>query len=130
VSASEDKKARVWDLESATRLMVLKGHHSYVKGVGVTPDRRRAVSISYEGTLRVWDLETGNAKGTQQLGSKRSPDTEGQYRQVMINVAGLGSGVWREPQCERVSAGDDPTLRVLDLESCACVRVLEGIAVM
>lgn len=38
---------------------VLSGHTNYVWDVVVTPDSRRAVSASNDGTLRVWDLVSG-----------------------------------------------------------------------
>jgi TIR domain/APAF-1 helical domain/WD domain, G-beta repeat len=37
----------------------LEGHSSSVRGVAITADGRRAVSASYDNTLRVWDLESG-----------------------------------------------------------------------
>jgi hypothetical protein len=38
----------------------LKGHGNYVNAVAVTPDGRYAVSGSYDCTLKVWDIQTGN----------------------------------------------------------------------
>jgi WD40 repeat protein len=41
------------------QLAVLEGHTGWVGGVCVTPDGRRALSGSYDKTIRVWDVETG-----------------------------------------------------------------------
>jgi WD40 repeat protein len=38
---------------------VLEGHTSWVNGINVSPNGRRAVSASWDKTLRVWDIETG-----------------------------------------------------------------------
>jgi WD40 repeat protein len=35
-----------------------------VTGVAITPDGRRAVSASYDSTLRVWDLESNQSLRT------------------------------------------------------------------
>jgi WD40 repeat protein len=37
-------------------LRTLEGHTSYVDGVAITADGKRAVSASLDGTLKVWDL--------------------------------------------------------------------------
>jgi hypothetical protein len=42
----------------------LEGHSASVHGVAVTPDGKRAVSASGDKTLKVWDLETGEALAT------------------------------------------------------------------
>ena len=41
-------------------LRTLEGHTAWVGSVSVTPDGRRAVSGSWDQTLRVWDLESGS----------------------------------------------------------------------
>ena len=40
-------------------LRTLAGHSASVNGVAVTADGRRAVSASWDNTLKVWDLESG-----------------------------------------------------------------------
>lgn len=40
-------------------MRTLDGHSSWIMGVALTPDGRRAVSASEDSTLRVWDLESG-----------------------------------------------------------------------
>ena len=42
----------------------LAGHSGGVHGVAVTADGKRAVSASWDGTLKVWDLETGGVLRT------------------------------------------------------------------
>jgi len=39
--------------------MVLQGHHGSVNAVALTAEGRKAVSGSWDDTLRVWDLATG-----------------------------------------------------------------------
>jgi len=41
-------------------LRTLVGHSGWVTGVSVSPDGHRAVSASEDGTLKLWDLETGS----------------------------------------------------------------------
>ena len=42
-------------------LRTLEGHTNQVTAVAVTSDGRRAVSASWDKTLRIWDLESGKA---------------------------------------------------------------------
>jgi WD40 repeat protein len=50
---------RIWELESGRELQTLSGHAGVVLAVAVTPDGRRALSASWDKTLKVWDLESG-----------------------------------------------------------------------
>ncbi|RJS16294.1 hypothetical protein DRW03_30580 [Corallococcus sp. H22C18031201] len=58
-SASDDGTLRVWAVETGREVAVLKGHEDKVRGCAVTPDGRRVVSASEDGTLKVWDLRSG-----------------------------------------------------------------------
>ena len=90
-------------------LRTLVGHSSVVNGVAVSPDGRRVVSASYDQTLKVWDLETG---------------------QELRTLAGHSDSVNAVAVCpdgrRAVSASDDKTLKVWDLETGQELRTLTG----
>ena len=79
---------------------VLEGHTSSVRSVAITPDGRKAVSASGDGTLRVWSLETGLVEHVLE------GHTEW-VRSVAITPDGY----------KAVSASRDETLRVWSLET-------------
>jgi len=90
-------------------IRTLEGHSSWVNGVAVTPDGRRAVSASSDNTLKVWDLETG--RGLRTLEGHSSP-----VNAVAVSPDGRLA----------VSASHDQTLKVWDLESGRELRTLKG----
>jgi WD40 repeat protein len=109
VSASEDSRLRILDLESGESLRTLEGHRGSVEGVALTPDGRRAVSASWDKTLRVWDLESG------------------QSLRALEGHRGSVEGVALTPDGRRaVSASGDNTVRVWDLESGKELALLTG----
>jgi WD40 repeat protein len=108
VSGSDDRRLRVWNLESGQALRTLKGHASELRAVAVTPDGRGAISASNR-TLRLWDLENG------QSGHTLRGHTDW-IRAVVVTPDG---------RCA-VSASDDGTLRVWDLKSGQTLGTLEG----
>jgi WD40 repeat protein len=70
VSAGADTTVRIWDLNVGSCLMTLEGHRHYVTAVCVTPDGRRAISVSdpwplevepqeHDHSLLFWDLTDG-----------------------------------------------------------------------
>ncbi len=90
-------------------LRTLAGHSFHVSAVAVLPDGKRAVSASWDKTLRVWDLETGRTLRT----------LEGHSSSVY--------GVAVTPDGKRVvSASQDNTLKLWDLESGRALRTMEG----
>jgi len=95
------------DSPGTSLLRALEGHSGGVMGVALTPDGRRAVSASYDNTLKVWDLESG--------------------RELRTLLGHAGEGVAVSPDGRRaVSASYDKTLKVWDLESGRELRTLHG----
>lgn len=62
-------KLKLWDLEGATPARALEGHKLPVLSVAFAPDGRRAVSAAFDGTIRVWNVETGRPIDTIDLAS-------------------------------------------------------------
>jgi WD40 repeat protein len=59
VSASDDKKIKVWDVHAKTIVRTLRGHTAGVNDVALTPDNSRILSASDDGTVKIWDLASG-----------------------------------------------------------------------
>jgi len=67
LSASRDKSLIQWNLTRSAEdgkfgvpRRRLKGHSHYVQDVAISSDGQFALSGSWDGTLRLWDLNTGN----------------------------------------------------------------------
>ena len=76
----------------------LTGHDGPVRSVAVTADGARAVSGGGDGTVRVWDLATGQQQA-------KLTGHDGPVRSVAVTADGARA----------VSGGDDGTVRVWDL---------------
>jgi len=65
VSASRDKSILVWEIKRAGGQVEgrpkksLRGHSHFVQDVVISSDGQFALSGSWDGTLRLWDLESG-----------------------------------------------------------------------
>jgi WD40 repeat protein len=51
---------KVWNVQSGQEILTLKGHTDGVSSVAFSPDGRRIVSGSGDGTLKVWDAAAGS----------------------------------------------------------------------
>jgi len=67
LSGSRDKTINKWLLSDASDHMVegviekrLVGHHHIVEDIDISSDAQYALSCSWDGTLRLWNLETGD----------------------------------------------------------------------
>jgi WD40 repeat protein len=62
-SASHDLTVRVWDVAEQTELFKFEGHTGLVVAVAWSPDRGwpYLVSGSYDGTVRLWNVQSGQA---------------------------------------------------------------------
>jgi WD40 repeat protein len=59
---SKDNSIRVWDVETGQELLRCEGHSQHVWDLDVGPEGRYAVSGGHDGTLRVWNLTTGEGR--------------------------------------------------------------------
>jgi len=94
---------------SGGEVRTLLGHEGRVNACAVMPDGRRALSASADGTLKVWNLETGRALTT----------LEGHNAPVVACAL--------TPDGRRaLSACVDRTLKVWDLETGRSLATMEG----
>jgi WD40 repeat protein len=96
-------RARFANLEPAgsPRLRTLAGHENSVLGALLLPDAKRALSWSFDRTLRLWDLEMGNQIGEPLTGHEWSV-----YGALLL------------PDGKRaLSWSGDTTIRLWDLET-------------
>jgi WD40 repeat protein len=91
---------------STAQRAVLKEHVSHFTSAVLSPDRRRIASGSWDGTVRVWDAETGAELAVL-------PAHKGRVLSVAYS-----------PHGRRIACGcDDKTVRVLDAETGAELAV-------
>ena len=90
-------------------LFTLEGHGNLVTSVCFSPDGRWLASGSYDGTVRLWDVETGACVRTLQ------------------GHGDFVTSVCFSPDGRMVASGSaDETVRLWDVETGACIRTLEG----
>lgn len=90
-------------------LVELTGHTNFVGGLVVLPDNRTVVTASEDGTMRVWDMQTG-----EQLQELREHGTAVNYLALTPDGTRL------------LSAGDDYVIRVWDIVDWSVVQTLRG----
>jgi WD40 repeat protein len=61
VTASADKTARVWSVDTGENVSVLRGHDDHVTDAAFSPNGTFVVTASFDGTARVWDTATGRS---------------------------------------------------------------------
>ena len=65
VTASDDKTAKIWDVQTGKLLSDLKGHTGEVKTATFSPDSKQVLTAAFDSTIRIWDA--GNGKCLQLL---------------------------------------------------------------
>ena len=98
-----------YDLGTKRLIATYTGHEGLITGLAISPNERRAVSGSEDGTVRIWHLD--DIYRQRVLHGHRGP-----VRSVAF-LAGTR---------HVVSAGDDQTVRIWEVGSGRCVRTLTG----
>jgi len=97
------------DLPHPALVRTLTGHSDSVAGCAISPDGKKVVSASWDETLKVWDLESGDEMA------------------ILKGHSGWVKGCAISPDGKKVvSASDDKTLKVWDLESGGEILPLPG----
>lgn len=60
-SAGRDKIIRIWDVNSGSCLLMIRGHDNWVKSVLFHPSGKYLISCSDDKSIRVWDLSSGSS---------------------------------------------------------------------
>ncbi|TFK66196.1 WD40 repeat-like protein [Pluteus cervinus] len=93
-------KGQNWrEIQSYTR--ILKGHTQWIRSVAYSSDNRYVVSGSNDKTVRIWDVETGQQKGTELTG----------HTHYVTSVAFSSDSRYV------VSGSQDNTVRIWDVET-------------
>jgi WD40 repeat protein len=56
-------KAQLWEAATGKNPIVITAHGANLWGAAFSPDGRRVVTTSYDGTARLWDVETSKELG-------------------------------------------------------------------
>jgi len=96
----------LFELENAVCIKDLKENGRFID---ITPDGSKAVSVGYDKTLKVWDLEKKECL-------KELKGHTGSIKSVSITADGKRA----------VTGSEDRTIRLWDLERGICLKVFEG----
>ncbi len=105
-SGSEDTLVKIWDLETGACQATLQGY-SQVRSVAITPDGKRILAATVNGHVLVWDTSSGRAvaklKGHEGL---------------------VSAVVALRDNARALSGGEDNTLRLWELASRKCLKII------
>ncbi len=116
ISGSFGNSLHVWDIESGQCLKTLTGHKGIVDRISIVTDGKRIVSGSDDNTLRVWDIQSGRCVKTLRKIKDILIPGKDRFESASMCITPDGK--------KAVSGSWDKTLRVWDIESGQCLKIL------
>jgi WD40 repeat protein/tRNA A-37 threonylcarbamoyl transferase component Bud32 len=107
-SASSDRTACLWDVQTGTALRVFKGHSASVVAVAFRPDSQQVATASYDNTVKLWDPRPpapppgGNDRFQRLNSAEFSPDGA----RLLLSGTPRSGGGGAEPRAEEVEVWD------------------------
>jgi WD40 repeat protein len=109
VTASKDGLVRLWDMNTGSRLALLRGHTDTVRTAMFSPKGHKILTASIDGTARLWDVAT-----TQELFTFQGHTNK-------VEQAAFS------PDGQRIiTASDDNTARIWNVADGKTLFILEG----
>ena len=109
LTGSDDRTARLWDLETGAEIRRFEGHKRGVTSVAFAPDGATLLTASDDETARLWDLETG-----------------AEIRRFEGHKSGVTSVAFAPDGTTLLTGSDDRTARLWDTETGAEIRRFDG----
>ena len=150
ISASEDLKIKVWDLNTGKCLRTLTGHHGHqdwVTSLFIIPNNK-FISGSWDTTVKLWDLATYKCLKTYKNESEVWSLCLISDNQIAcgcvdgtINIWNLDNSIkvkiikahddwvvylYLVDKCKLISCSGDKKIKIWNLEKFECIKVLEG----
>ena len=106
-TASDDKSARLWDVETAAPLIDFQGHSNFVFSVKFNPQSNLLATGSFDETVKLWDIRCGECITT--LAAHSDPVTSVDFNRDGTCVA---------------SGSYDGLIRVWDTATGECLKTI------
>ncbi|CAK85395.1 unnamed protein product (macronuclear) [Paramecium tetraurelia] len=108
-SSADDKTIVIFNLKSQEKL-VLRGHLSYIKAIGLLQENKHIISGSYDTTIKIWEISTGICQNT----------LNGHTKPVLCLQ------VLQHTQQMVASGGEDGVMRVWNWKTAICIWKVEN----